>query len=73
MCFLVLPSERNLTFAKTPPRHLYTGGSDSLVRIWRTDKGTDQEPDIALDACEAVTSVDVGVRAHDTHDATNCS
>ncbi|KAH7923714.1 WD40 repeat-like protein [Leucogyrophana mollusca] len=35
----------------------YTGGSDSLVRIWHTDEGEDQEPDIATEANEGVTTV----------------
>lgn len=35
----------------------YTGGSDTLVRIWRTDKGADQEPEVATDASEGVTSL----------------
>ncbi|EIN11865.1 hypothetical protein PUNSTDRAFT_63079 [Punctularia strigosozonata HHB-11173 SS5] len=35
----------------------YTGGADTLVRIWRTDQGPDQEPDIAIDAVEGVTCV----------------
>ncbi|KAH7914143.1 hypothetical protein BJ138DRAFT_479545 [Hygrophoropsis aurantiaca] len=37
----------------------YTGGSDSLVRVWHTDEGTDQEPDIATEANEGVTSISV--------------
>ncbi|KDQ57598.1 hypothetical protein JAAARDRAFT_193900 [Jaapia argillacea MUCL 33604] len=35
----------------------YTGGTDSLVRIWRPDLGTDYEPDVAVEANEAVTSI----------------
>ncbi|KAH9946996.1 hypothetical protein B0H21DRAFT_741281 [Amylocystis lapponica] len=40
--------------------HLYTGGTDSLARIWRTDRGADQEPDVALEAVEGVTAVAAG-------------
>ncbi|TCD67448.1 hypothetical protein EIP91_012365 [Steccherinum ochraceum] len=39
---------------------LYTGGSDSLVRIWKTDLGADEEPDIAVDAAEGITSLCTG-------------
>ncbi|KAJ3551325.1 hypothetical protein NM688_g4769 [Phlebia brevispora] len=53
------PGHTSLVFSRDGSR-IYTGGSDALVRIWRTDLGTDQEPDIALDACEAVTSVAAG-------------
>ena len=36
----------------------YTGGAaDTLVRIWRTDKGADQEPEISADAGEGITSL----------------
>jgi chromosome transmission fidelity protein 4 len=35
----------------------YTGGSDTLVRIWRTDQGADQEPEISTDASEGITSL----------------
>jgi chromosome transmission fidelity protein 4 len=35
----------------------YTGGSDTLVRVWRTDEGADQEPEISTDATEGVTSL----------------
>ena len=45
----------------TAIRRIYTGGADSLVRIWNTDRGADQEPDTALEAAEAVTAVTAGV------------
>ncbi|KAH8119330.1 WD40 repeat-like protein [Phellopilus nigrolimitatus] len=35
----------------------YTGGCDSLVRVWRADSGTDKEPDTALDAEEPITAL----------------
>jgi chromosome transmission fidelity protein 4 len=38
----------------------YTGGSDTLVRIWRTDQGPDQEPDTAVEAAEGVTCLAEG-------------
>ena len=42
-------------------RYIYTGGSDSLVRVWKTELGTDQEPDAALDAMESITCLSTGV------------
>lgn len=42
-------------------RRVYTGGADTLVRIWRTDLGADQEPDAAVEASEGITSVAAGV------------
>jgi chromosome transmission fidelity protein 4 len=36
----------------------YTGGAaDTLVRVWRTDQGADQEPEISTDAMEGITSL----------------
>ncbi|KAI5120641.1 hypothetical protein M0805_007978 [Coniferiporia weirii] len=37
----------------------YTGGCDSLVRVWKAESGTDQEPDTALDADESITALGV--------------
>lgn len=47
-----------------PPHtsHTLTGGADSLIRIWRTDKGETQEPDTVLDADDAITAIAVYVR-----------
>lgn len=42
--------------------HIYTGGTDSLARVWKADAGTDQEPEAALEAMEAITCVAAGVR-----------
>ncbi|EMD37802.1 hypothetical protein CERSUDRAFT_114458 [Gelatoporia subvermispora B] len=50
------PGYTCLAFARDGSR-VYTGGSDSLVRIFRTDKGSDQEPDVALDAAEGITAL----------------
>ncbi|KAL5507206.1 MCL1 [Sanghuangporus vaninii] len=38
---------------------LYTGGSDSLVRVWKADSGADREPETALDAEEPITALGV--------------
>lgn len=35
----------------------YTGGSDSLVRIWNMDKDQYQEPEVAYEADEGITTV----------------
>ncbi|KAG2756173.1 hypothetical protein P692DRAFT_20826324 [Suillus brevipes Sb2] len=35
----------------------YTGGLDTLVRIWHTDQGEDQEPEAAYEADEGITAV----------------
>lgn len=46
-----------------PPRIAYTGGLDTLVRIWHTDQGEDQEPEAAYEADEGITTVAAAVRA----------
>ncbi|KAI0930326.1 hypothetical protein AcW1_009052 [Taiwanofungus camphoratus] len=53
------PGNTCLTFARDGSR-VYTGGADTLVRIWRTDLGADQEPDAAVEASEGITSVAAG-------------
>ena len=35
-------------------RFAYTAGSDSMVRIWRTSEGADQEPPFSSDADQEV-------------------
>ncbi|KAF9237545.1 hypothetical protein BU15DRAFT_75916 [Melanogaster broomeanus] len=35
----------------------YTGGSDSLVRIWQMDKDQYQEPEVAYEADEGITAI----------------
>ncbi|OCH95073.1 hypothetical protein OBBRIDRAFT_641181 [Obba rivulosa] len=50
------PGYTCLAFSRDGSR-VYTGGLDSLVRIFRTDRGSDQEPDIALDAAEGITAL----------------
>lgn len=40
---------------------LYTGGCDCLVRIWKADAGTDQEPSAAIEANQPVTCVAAAV------------
>ena len=40
----------------------YTGGSDSLVRIWQMDKDQYQEPEVAYEADEGITSIACSVR-----------
>ncbi|KZT43647.1 WD40 repeat-like protein [Sistotremastrum suecicum HHB10207 ss-3] len=36
---------------------IYSGGRDSIVRLWRAELGTDQEPDVAIEAEEAITGI----------------
>ncbi|TFK53583.1 WD40 repeat-like protein, partial [Heliocybe sulcata] len=38
----------------------YTGGNDTLVRVWNTKEGADQEPGIAVEAGESITAIAVG-------------
>lgn len=40
----------------------YTGGSDSLVRIWQMDKDQYQEPEVAYEADEGITAIACSVR-----------
>lgn len=40
----------------------YTGGSDSLVRIWQMDKDQYQEPEVAYEADEGITAIASSVR-----------
>lgn len=40
----------------------YTGGSDSLVRIWHMDKDQYQEPEVAYEADEGITAIASSVR-----------
>ncbi|THH15042.1 hypothetical protein EW146_g5378 [Bondarzewia mesenterica] len=40
--------------------YCYTGGDDTFVRIWHTNKGSDQEPDTAIEAGEAIVTVASG-------------
>ncbi|KAA1471682.1 WD40 repeat-like protein [Dentipellis sp. KUC8613] len=35
----------------------YTGGDDCLARIWRTDKGDDYDPDVAVEAGEPLMTI----------------
>lgn len=42
-------------------RHAYTGGTDCLVRIWRTDQGADQEPLVAAHANDSINTVSAAV------------
>ena len=43
-------------------RRVYTGGADSLVRLWDPELGEDQEPSSAAEAGDEVTTVAAGVR-----------
>ncbi|KAI0727995.1 hypothetical protein C8Q72DRAFT_974843 [Fomitopsis betulina] len=56
------PGPTCLAFARDGSR-VYTGGVDSLVRIWRTDLGSEQEPDAAVEANEGVTCLAAGSEA----------
>ncbi|KZT29190.1 hypothetical protein NEOLEDRAFT_1057404 [Neolentinus lepideus HHB14362 ss-1] len=38
----------------------YTGGNDTLVRVWNTNEGADQEPGVAVEAGESITAVAIG-------------
>lgn len=43
--------------------YIYTGGADSIARIWRPELGTDQEPETAPEAMESVTTIATAVRS----------
>lgn len=53
------PGNTCIAFSRDGSR-VYTGGTDSLVRLWRADLGADQEPDVAVEAAEAITSLATG-------------
>lgn len=44
-------------------RRLYTGGNDSLVRVWDTSVGAEQEPHVLGEATLDVMSIDCSVSA----------
>ncbi|EIW83036.1 WD40 repeat-like protein [Coniophora puteana RWD-64-598 SS2] len=61
-------SSRTLTNSVHPPgktclafsmdgKYAYTGGSDSIVRIFHVEKGKDQEPDAAAEAEDNITAL----------------
>lgn len=54
------PGNTALAFSRDGA-YIYTGGADCLGRIWKTDHGTDQDPDAAMEAGEAITCVASGV------------
>jgi chromosome transmission fidelity protein 4 len=43
--------------------YAYSGGGDTLVRIWRVAHGADQDPPMAFEATESITSVVATVRS----------
>ena len=43
------------------PRRVYTGGADSLVRLWDPELGEEQEPPSAAEAADEVTTIAAGV------------
>ncbi|CCM06867.1 uncharacterized protein FIBRA_09175 [Fibroporia radiculosa] len=53
------PGNTCIAFSRDGSR-VYTGGTDALVRIWRTELGADQEPDAALEAVEGITCLATG-------------
>ncbi|CDO76190.1 hypothetical protein BN946_scf185037.g13 [Trametes cinnabarina] len=53
------PGNTCLTFSRDGSR-IYTGGADTLVRIWDAEKGEDQEPPCAMEANEEVTTIGAG-------------
>ncbi|EIW62718.1 uncharacterized protein TRAVEDRAFT_112621 [Trametes versicolor FP-101664 SS1] len=50
------PGHTCIAFSRDGSR-VYTGGADSLVRIWDTALGEDQEPPCATEALEEVTAI----------------
>ncbi|TBU37864.1 hypothetical protein BD309DRAFT_973062 [Dichomitus squalens] len=53
------PGATSLAFSRDGSR-VYTGGADSLVRIWDPQLGEDQEPPSAAEAADEVTTVAAG-------------
>lgn len=48
---------QSLSTLSDPIRLSYTGGSDSVVRIWNMDKDQYQEPELAYEADEGITAL----------------
>lgn len=42
-------------------RKIYTGGAEGYVRIWRTDLGDTQEPDVATEGQDGINSISTSV------------
>ncbi|KAH9892894.1 hypothetical protein C8Q73DRAFT_76644 [Cubamyces lactineus] len=53
------PGNTCIAFSRDGQR-VYTGGADTLVRIWDTGLGEDQEPPVAMEASEEVTTISAG-------------
>jgi hypothetical protein len=46
-----------------PCSYTYTGGSDTLTRIWRVSEGTSQDPPFASEPDGAITTLAATVSA----------
>ncbi|KAI8993813.1 hypothetical protein BD414DRAFT_480518 [Trametes punicea] len=53
------PGTTYIAFSRDGSR-VYTGGADTLVRIWDVEQGEDQEPPCATEANEEVTAIAAG-------------
>jgi len=52
------------------PRYIFTGGADTLVRVFQTAKGAEAEPSVLQEHSEEITFLDCSVRRQPSNTGT---